>query len=252
MSAPTALSPPFNQTNSSMTDVEFMASDEPNVFDMARFKKGFSIDITRYEGDDMTFHMKGISCAVSRRRGKEWALGYPGRVGPLCRILAVGVPCCAAVQRTDLCDPLHPPQNAHSHGFPAQCSLSPCSLAADAAHFHAQVANSLRRIMLAETPTVAIEHVFILNNTSLISDEMLSHRLGLLPLNLHPRYLKYRVRECTSAASSRWSRRLVSRDMCTRARCCSTSPPSLRCSLASSHPTPSFPPYSWMESLPPN
>ena len=31
-----------------------------------------------------------------------------------------------------------------------------------------QVANSLRRIMISETPTMAIEHVFIVNNTSVI------------------------------------------------------------------------------------
>ena len=30
------------------------------------------------------------------------------------------------------------------------------------------VANALRRILIAEVPTVAIEHVFIVNNTSII------------------------------------------------------------------------------------
>jgi DNA-directed RNA polymerase I and III subunit RPAC1 len=30
------------------------------------------------------------------------------------------------------------------------------------------VANALRRILIAEIPTVAIEHVFIINNTSII------------------------------------------------------------------------------------
>lgn len=30
------------------------------------------------------------------------------------------------------------------------------------------IANALRRILLAEVPTVAIEHVFIINNTSII------------------------------------------------------------------------------------
>jgi hypothetical protein len=30
------------------------------------------------------------------------------------------------------------------------------------------VANALRRILIAEVPTVAIEHVFIINNTSII------------------------------------------------------------------------------------
>lgn len=45
----------------------------------------------------------------------------------------------------------------------------------------ASVANAYRRILLAELPTVAIEDVFIMNNTSIIQDEVLSHRLGLIP-----------------------------------------------------------------------
>lgn len=89
-------------------------------FDMASFKKGFSIDIKRYEGDDMEFEMKGVSCAV---------------------------------------------------------------------------ANSLRRIMISETPTMAIEHVYIVNNTSVIQDEVLSHRLGLVPLKVDPRLFQYKAKE---------------------------------------------------------
>ncbi|KAK9810934.1 hypothetical protein WJX73_009740 [Symbiochloris irregularis] len=44
------------------------------------------------------------------------------------------------------------------------------------------IANAFRRILLAEVPTMAIEHVFIINNTSIIPDEMLAHRLGLIPI----------------------------------------------------------------------
>jgi len=36
--------------------------------------------------------------------------------------------------------------------------------------------------MLAEIPSLAIENVFIENNTSIIQDEVLAHRLGLIPL----------------------------------------------------------------------
>ena len=54
------------------------------------------------------------------------------------------------------------------------------------------VANALRRILLAEVPTVAIEHVFVVNNTSVIYDEVLSHRLGLVPLNVDPRLFEFR------------------------------------------------------------
>lgn len=48
-------------------------------------------------------------------------------------------------------------------------------------------ANALRRILLAEVPTVALEHVYMWNNTSLIHDEVLAHRLGLVPLNIDAR-----------------------------------------------------------------
>ena len=48
-------------------------------------------------------------------------------------------------------------------------------------------ANALRRILLAEVPTVALEYVYIINNTSLLHDEVLAHRLGLVPLNVDPR-----------------------------------------------------------------
>lgn len=45
----------------------------------------------------------------------------------------------------------------------------------------ASIANAFRRILIAEIPTLAIETVFMNNNTSVIQDEVLSHRLGLIP-----------------------------------------------------------------------
>ena len=42
--------------------------------------------------------------------------------------------------------------------------------------------NTLRRIMIAEIPTMAIETVIINQNTSIIPDEVLAHRLGLVPI----------------------------------------------------------------------
>lgn len=48
------------------------------------------------------------------------------------------------------------------------------------------IANAYRRIMLAEVPTMAIEHCFIRNNTSVIQDEMLAHRMGMIPIRADP------------------------------------------------------------------
>jgi DNA-directed RNA polymerases I and III subunit RPAC1 len=45
----------------------------------------------------------------------------------------------------------------------------------------ASIANAFRRIMLAEIPSLAIENVYIEDNTSVIQDEVLAHRLGLVP-----------------------------------------------------------------------
>jgi DNA-directed RNA polymerase II subunit RPB3 len=44
------------------------------------------------------------------------------------------------------------------------------------------IANSLRRIMISEIPTMAIEFVNIKTNTSCLHDEHLALRLGLIPL----------------------------------------------------------------------
>ncbi|KAK7247232.1 hypothetical protein RIF29_42110 [Crotalaria pallida] len=53
------------------------------------------------------------------------------------------------------------------------------------------LANAFRRILIAEVPTMAIERVYIANNTSLIQDEVLAHRLGLIPISADPRLFEY-------------------------------------------------------------
>ncbi|PHH69148.1 hypothetical protein CDD80_6977 [Ophiocordyceps camponoti-rufipedis] len=62
----------------------------------------------------------------------------------------------------------------------------------------ASLANAFRRILLSEIPTLAIENVFIENNTSVVQDEVLAHRLGLIPFNggregIH-RFLRWHVK----------------------------------------------------------
>lgn len=57
---------------------------------------------------------------------------------------------------------------------------------------HAAIANAFRRLLLSEVPSMAIEKVFVYNNTSLLQDEVLAHRLGLIPLKADPRLFEYR------------------------------------------------------------
>ena len=64
-------------------------------------------------------------------------------------------------------------------------SILSCSdelLRFDLSGVDAAVANAMRRVMIAEVPTVAIDKVHLWQNTGVIQDEILCHRLGLIPI----------------------------------------------------------------------
>jgi len=66
-------------------------------------------------------------------------------------------------------------------------SITDFELEFDLINVEAPFANALRRILLAEVPSMAIEKVFLFQNTSLIQDEVLADRLGLIPIKADPR-----------------------------------------------------------------
>jgi len=47
---------------------------------------------------------------------------------------------------------------------------------------NAAFVNTLRRVIVEEVPTMAIEDIELIKNSSVLYDEMLAHRLGLIPL----------------------------------------------------------------------
>ncbi|BGP17476.1 hypothetical protein JCM10213_004428 [Rhodosporidiobolus nylandii] len=77
------------------------------------------------------------------------------------------------------------PPNTHDG---ADLRVKITQLKDDQVHFildgvHLGLANSLRRSMISRIDTLAIDQVQITENTSVLPDEMLAHRLGLVPLN---------------------------------------------------------------------
>lgn len=81
------------------------------------------------------------------------------------------------------------------------------------------LANALRRTMIAEVPTVAIDIVEVEVNTSVLPDEFLAHRLGLIPLNSKhcDNDMEYN-RDCTCESwCSRCSVRLTLHARCNQA-----------------------------------
>ncbi|CAK9301883.1 unnamed protein product [Gordionus sp. m RMFG-2023] len=56
----------------------------------------------------------------------------------------------------------------------------------------ASLVNAIRRILISEVPIMAIDKVMLYNNTSIIPDEVLCHRLGLIPLKVNPHLFNFK------------------------------------------------------------
>lgn len=48
------------------------------------------------------------------------------------------------------------------------------------------IVNAMRRIMISEVPTMAFDYIYVYKNTSSVPDEVVAHRIGLLPLKANP------------------------------------------------------------------
>ncbi|KAJ2800053.1 DNA-directed RNA polymerase core subunit rpc40, partial [Coemansia furcata] len=70
--------------------------------------------------------------------------------------------------------------------------LTPTEIEFDLIGVDASIANALRRILLAEIPTMAIETVYMINNTGIVQDEILAHRLGLIPIMADPDFFSWK------------------------------------------------------------
>jgi DNA-directed RNA polymerase I and III subunit RPAC1 len=71
-------------------------------------------------------------------------------------------------------------------------SLNEEEIVFDISGIEPPLANALRRILISEIPTMAIETVNLYQNTSIIPDEVLSHRLGLIPLLVDANEFQYK------------------------------------------------------------
>ena len=65
-------------------------------------------------------------------------------------------------------------------------SLAPHEIKFILSETDTSMANALRRIMIGEVPTLAIDLVEFHENTTVLNDEYIAHRLGLIPLRYQP------------------------------------------------------------------
>jgi len=80
-------------------------------------------------------------------------------------------------------------------------SLTDTDMEFDMIGYDASIPNAIRRIMLSEVPSMAIEKVHMYQNTSIMQDEVLAHRLGLIPLKADPRLFSWKDAGATDEGS---------------------------------------------------
>ncbi|KAE9552206.1 hypothetical protein FO519_004587 [Halicephalobus sp. NKZ332] len=61
----------------------------------------------------------------------------------------------------------------------------------DLLNVESSVANALRRVMIAEVPTMALEKIYLYQNDTVLQDEVVCHRIGLLPVRADSRYFDW-------------------------------------------------------------
>jgi len=73
--------------------------------------------------------------------------------------------------------------------------------------------NALRRIAMSEVPTMAVDDVVVQENSSVMNDEILAHRLGLVPLRTElERFVKAAECDCKSSLGCSKCRVLLTLD----------------------------------------
>ncbi|MEM4038710.1 MAG: hypothetical protein QXL40_04725, partial [Nitrososphaerota archaeon] len=55
------------------------------------------------------------------------------------------------------------------------------SLKVEIRDLHLSIANAIRRLAISEVPTMAVEEILIIENTSAMPNEVLAHRISLIP-----------------------------------------------------------------------
>eukprot|EP00898_Chlorokybus_atmophyticus_P000642 jgi/Chlat1/1579/Chrsp123S01840 len=97
--------------------------------------------------------------------------------------------------------------------------LTPAVLKFELNDTDTSLANALRRIMIAEVPTVAIDLVEVENNTSVLNDEFLAHRLGLIPLRSERAANMVFARDCDQCSGDQEACKNCSIELNLSARC---------------------------------